>query len=105
MTLVENVFKRTKEERSRIPFLSISRECRVQLDEVEHLVMKGLSLGLLKGKINEVESVVFVSWVQPRVLDMQQVKTLEKQLDAWTCKVQAKVVSLEQEEGAQELFV
>lgn len=60
MTLVESVFKRSKEERGRLRFDSIAKETRVKLDEVEHLVMKALSLGLLKGKLDEVEKLVEV---------------------------------------------
>lgn len=60
MTLVESVFKRSKEERGRLSFADISKETRVAFDEVEHLVMKALSLGLIKGSIDEVDSIVSV---------------------------------------------
>ena len=62
MTLMEIVFKKSKEERGRLPFSIIARDTRVGLDEVEHLVMKAFSLGLLKGKIDEVDSVVIVNY-------------------------------------------
>jgi 26S proteasome regulatory subunit N9 len=58
---MEAVFKRTKEERSKMSFSEISAETRVTIDEVEHLVMKALSLGLIKGSIDEVDSVVTVN--------------------------------------------
>ena len=35
--------------------------------------MKALSLGLVKGCIDEVEHRVHMTWVQPRVLDLDQV--------------------------------
>lgn len=37
------------------------------------LVMKALSLGLVKGSIDEIDQKVHMTWVQPRVLDLQQV--------------------------------
>jgi len=37
------------------------------------LVMKALSLGLVKGSIDEVDHRVHLTWVQPRVLDLEQV--------------------------------
>ena len=61
MTLMESVFKRTKEARGQMTFEEISRETRVSVDEVEHLVMKALSLGLIRGKIDEVDRRVAVS--------------------------------------------
>ena len=44
--------------------------------QVELLVMKALSLGLVKGSIDQVDKKVHMTWVQPRVLDRNQVKTL-----------------------------
>lgn len=41
--------------------------------QVELLVMKALSAGLVKGSIDEVDKRVLMTWVQPRVLDLQQV--------------------------------
>lgn len=35
--------------------------------------MKALSLGLVKGQIDGVDGRVHMTWVQPRVLDLQQV--------------------------------
>ena len=35
--------------------------------------MKALSVGLVKGSIDEVDKRVHMTWVQPRVLDLQQV--------------------------------
>jgi 26S proteasome regulatory subunit N9 len=60
MTLMEIVFRRPKEERSKITFQSIATETRVAPPEVEHLVMKALSLGLIKGSIDEVDAIVTV---------------------------------------------
>ena len=36
--------------------------------------MKALSLGLVKGSIDQVDKKVHMTWVQPRVLDRNQVK-------------------------------
>ena len=60
MTLMEVVFKRTKSERGKMTFAEIARDTRVGVEEVEHLVMKALSLGLVKGKIDEVDGIVLV---------------------------------------------
>ena len=44
--------------------------------KIELLVMRALSLGLVKGSIDQIDSKIFISWVQPRVLDINQVSYL-----------------------------
>lgn len=51
---------------------AISQDCLCS--QVELLVMKALSVGLVKGSIDEVDKRVHMTWVQPRVLDLQQVR-------------------------------
>ncbi|KAJ3061996.1 26S proteasome regulatory subunit [Podochytrium sp. JEL0797] len=97
MSLMESVFRRSKEERGRLPFTSVAKDTRVAVNEVEHLVMKALSLGLIKGSIDEMDQTVSVSWVQPRVLEMQQIKTIAAKLKGWSEGVKEKVVALEGE--------
>ncbi len=41
--------------------------------KVELLVMRALSLELIKGFIDEIEQKIHVTWVKPRVLDLNQV--------------------------------
>ncbi|KAH7938965.1 hypothetical protein HPB52_002962 [Rhipicephalus sanguineus] len=41
-------------------------------DQVEVLVMKALSLGLVRGTIDQVDGQVHMQWVQPRVLSRDQ---------------------------------
>lgn len=38
--------------------------------------MKALSVGLIKGNIDEVDQKVQMTWVQPRVLDLNQVRAV-----------------------------
>ena len=44
--------------------------------QVELLVMKALSLDLVRGSIDEIEQKCHMTWVQPRVLDRTQVQSL-----------------------------
>lgn len=46
--------------------------------------MRAMSLELIKGKIDGVESTVNVSWVQPRVLDRSQLSSIKDQLASWS---------------------
>lgn len=47
--------------------------------------MKALSVGLVKGSIDEVDKRVHMTWVQPRVLDLQQVMFLKCIIELCGC--------------------
>jgi 26S proteasome regulatory subunit N9 len=80
--LTEAVFRRPPHERT-MSFATISQETKVRPEEIEHLIMKALSLGLLRGTIDQVDEVAHITWVQPKVLDMKQVGNLRKRLLDW----------------------
>lgn len=80
--LTETVFKRPPHDRS-MTFAAISEETKVQPNEIEHLIMKALSLGLLKGSIDQVAQIARISWVQPKVLDLKQIEGMRTRLGEW----------------------
>jgi 26S proteasome regulatory subunit N9 len=45
--------------------------------------MKALSLKLIRGFIDEVNQTVTVTWVQPRVLDLDQVHKITDRVQNW----------------------
>lgn len=92
MALIESVFKRPPHDRV-LSFAAVSHETRLPAYEVEHLVMKALSLDLVRGTIDQVDETVTVSWVQPRVLDMKQIENMRHRLVDWAQDVK-KVESL-----------
>lgn len=69
-------FKRPATNRN-LSFKDIASCTGVREDEVELLVMKALAQGLLKGTIDQVDSLVHFTWVQPRVLDKKQVTKIK----------------------------
>ncbi|NWH39630.1 PSD13 ATPase, partial [Chloropsis hardwickii] len=72
LCLMEMTFTRPANHRQ-LTFEEIAKSAKVTVNEVELLVMKALSVGLVKGSIDEVDKRVHMTWVQPRVLDLQQV--------------------------------
>ncbi|KAG6827558.1 hypothetical protein H0H92_011309 [Tricholoma furcatifolium] len=86
MALIESVFKRSANNRT-MSFQTIAEETRLPIDEVEHLVMKGLSLKLIRGTLDEVEQKAQITWVQPRVLSREQIGTLAERLGEWVDKL------------------
>jgi len=82
LALIEFVFRKGKSDR-RIPFAQIAEHCRVAPKEVEHLLMKAMCAQLIKGKIDEVASVVVITWVKPRILDLKRVDLMRDRMDQW----------------------
>ncbi|KAI2777860.1 hypothetical protein F4815DRAFT_274665 [Daldinia loculata] len=80
--LTESVFRRPPHQRA-MSFDTISADTKVRKDEIEHLVMKALSLGLVRGTIDEVDELVNFTWVQPRVLNMAQIASMSQRLGEW----------------------
>ncbi|KAI0016361.1 hypothetical protein F4780DRAFT_783328 [Xylariomycetidae sp. FL0641] len=80
--LTESVFRRPPHQRA-MTFGTISADTKVRPNEIEHLVMKALSLGLVRGTIDQVDELVNFTWVQPRVLDMAQIASMNARLGEW----------------------
>ncbi|KAI4372193.1 hypothetical protein MLD38_010458 [Melastoma candidum] len=96
LCLMEIIFSRPSEDRT-IPLSVIADRTKLSIQDVEHLLMKSLSVHLIEGVIDQVEGTVHVSWVQPRVLGIPQVKSLRDRLDNWVGKVHTALLSVEAE--------
>lgn len=68
-------------------FSTIEKETKVKNAEIEHLVMKALSLGLVRGTIDQVAEIARINWVQPKVLDKQQIVGMRGRLREWDASV------------------
>ncbi|TEY85123.1 hypothetical protein BOTCAL_0017g00370 [Botryotinia calthae] len=84
--LTEAVFRRPPHDRA-MTFRTISEETKVRPDEIEHLIMKALSLGLLRGSIDQFDEIARINWVQPKVLDMGQIEGMRTRLEEWDSSV------------------
>jgi 26S proteasome regulatory subunit N9 len=84
--LTETVFRRPPHDRT-LTFTAIAQETKVRPEEIEHLIMKALSLGLLRGTIDQVDGVAQITWVQPKVLDMKQIAAMRERLLDWDSSV------------------
>ncbi|CAH1102082.1 unnamed protein product [Psylliodes chrysocephalus] len=86
LCLMEMTFSRPSHNRQ-LTFAEISKETKLPLNEIELLVMKALSQGLVKGAIDQVASTVNMTWVQPRVLDKTQISSMVSRLSLWCTHV------------------
>ena len=84
--LTEAVFRRPPHDRA-MTFATIASETHVKPEEIEILIMKALSLGLLRGSIDQVAEVARIQWVQPKVLDMKQIESMRLRLKDWDSSV------------------
>nr|CAI5848897.1 unnamed protein product [Callosobruchus analis] len=84
LCLMEMTFRRPSHNRQ-LTFGEIAKETKLPLNEIELLVMKALSQGLVKGAIDQVGGTVNMTWVQPRVLDRSQISSMVDRLNEW-CK-------------------
>lgn len=80
--LTETVFRRPPHDRA-MTFSTIANETKVQPNEIEHLIMKALSLGLVRGTIDQVAEIAKITWVQPKVLDKTQIEGMRNRLKEW----------------------
>ncbi|CDR36532.1 CYFA0S01e02278g1_1 [Cyberlindnera fabianii] len=84
MTLVELVFAKSIRV---ISFKDVSVATLLSIGEVEHLVMRALSLGLLKGSIDQISQTISINWVQPRIINQTQIANMKQKLVAWDANV------------------
>mmetsp|Transcript_15466 Transcript_15466/g.19791 ORF Transcript_15466/g.19791 Transcript_15466/m.19791 type:complete len:381 (-) Transcript_15466:184-1326(-) len=101
LSLMNMVFERPSHDRN-IRFQEIADRTKIPFDQVELLVMRAMSLGLIRGIMDGVEQVLSVSWVQPRVLDKPQLKHLCDRLGEWKENVHSTLTFVEDQ--TPELF-
>mmetsp|Transcript_24436 Transcript_24436/g.52688 ORF Transcript_24436/g.52688 Transcript_24436/m.52688 type:complete len:419 (-) Transcript_24436:132-1388(-) len=86
LALVNMIFERPSLERT-LSFEEIADRVVVPLDQVEWVIMRALSLKLIKGMMDQVDQTVDVTWVMPRSLDNKQMAELATRFGEWAVKV------------------
>lgn len=87
MSLLELISQKSTANKQ-LTFKEISNFTGTPLNDVEHIIIKCFSLGLIKGQINQLDQVLLVTWLQPRILDLTQIKILYDHLIRWTNSVE-----------------
>jgi len=86
LALVNMVFERDPHDRT-LTFEDIAGRIQMPSIQVELFIMRALSLGLIKGSMDQVDGTVDVTWVMPRVLDGAQMGALAGRFGEWAVKV------------------
>ncbi len=100
MSIMEYVFQKPVGQRT-LHFSEIATKSGRQLQDVEFLLLKALGHGLVRGTIDEVNQVISINWVQPRVLDKKQVGMLKDKVGQWLKQVETTIEFLKQEGESQ----
>ena len=101
LCLMKLIFERPPEDRI-IDLEEIAKATHLESEMIEWLLMRAMSKGLIKGKIDGVERVVQITWLKPRVLDPDQLVILDEKLMQWTNNVKNTLDFIEAE--TPELF-
>ena len=101
IAFLELLFEVNKDDRS-LSFDRIAAHCNIGKDDVELLVMKAMSLELVKGTIDEVLEVVHIDWILPRYLSQSHLQIMVSKLRDWEDKMDHVVKLVEG--GADELL-
>ncbi|KAI5960661.1 RPN9 [Candida pseudojiufengensis] len=72
----------------RLTFKEITEFTGTPINDVEHLIIKCFSLKLIQGYINQIDEILIVTWLQPRILNLNQVHSLYTHLVDWDNKVE-----------------
>lgn len=102
LSIVEYIFNKSSESRL-IEFEEISISSHVNSDFVELFLMRALSVGLIKGRIDQTKNNILITWVQPRILSIDQISNLKERLVQWEEKV-SNVLHLVQDQISPELI-
>ena len=98
MCLTETLFQALGPAADRaVPFTTIATASKLPVEQVELLLMRALSLKLIRGQIDQVDGTISVEWVQPRVLQQPQIAKMTERLAAWSGTVDNTLKFLEGE--------
>jgi 26S proteasome regulatory subunit N9 len=91
---MELLFTRGSVDRS-VTFDQVSQVTQRPVDKVEHLLMRALSLGLIRGSIDQTSKTIHITWVQPRVLNIEQIASMKNKLVEWKGRVKEALTLVE----------
>ena len=95
------IFQRPPSQRN-ISFSEIAKATQLELKQVEWVLIRAMSIGLIRGVIDEVDQTVSVTYIRPRVLDKSQLLSLKNRLIEWSTAVEQSVTFMES--NTMELF-
>lgn len=87
MAFTDLIFSLPKNDRI-VSFKQISDRANLDENVVELMVLKAMSLELIRGLIDQVDRTVSITFIQPRVLDKTRIATMRGKFEYWEGNLQ-----------------
>lgn len=87
MSLAHMLFLQIKNDNRHVSFATISAATGVPIDQIEFLLIRAISCKIIRGTIDQVNSNISVTWIQPRLLNHDQIGELLNAVRNWNGKV------------------
>jgi len=94
MSIINLFFGLDSKER-RLPLSTLCTRIGKNVEEVEMILMRCMSLGFIRGQIDQVTSFVEIEWVQPRVLNLDQISRMGVRFRNWIQNVDSLLNEME----------
>ncbi|XP_069678161.1 26S proteasome non-ATPase regulatory subunit 13-like [Periplaneta americana] len=88
LCLMQMFFTRHPQQRV-LPLSDVAGQMRMPESDVELLLIRAMAQGLIRGSIDQVESIVRVIWVRPRMLHREQLIPFLNRLDDWCSEIKS----------------
>jgi len=86
LALVRLAFDKPSLERI-LHFDEISKITSVDNENIEKLVMRGMSLKLIEGIIDGTEQTITINYVKPRILDINEIQNITVKMQNWVSNI------------------
>jgi 26S proteasome regulatory subunit N9 len=86
LALVQTMFEKPSKERT-FAFEDIAQAIHMPVSQVEYVLIRAMSVGLIQGIMDQVDGTIMVSWVMPRSLNRKQIQSMKERFEQWTASI------------------
>lgn len=101
MALLQLIFNKPTKNRV-ISFDEVCKATKMPMDQVEYIVMRAMSHDLIKGEIDQVKQLITITYLKPKVLTIDEIRSLSKSIGVWIDNIHHLYVDIE--DHAKTLF-
>ena len=87
LSLIQTLFEKqpvwTTKGAKTFRFQDIASAIQMNVTQVEYVLIRAMSLGLIQGSIDQVEEIVKITHVMPRTLNKKQIQHMKFRYEEW----------------------